>query len=157
LRLHGRHSAPRPRKRCLSIVGRSSVSDSMVPPFPGHQVATLAARPAVDSATATAVPLLRSIYWARKHSLQIVQPMPRVLAPWAVPAHNVRGDRAEPEGRPRSATSHPQMDASPFSDAEQGTQMIVLFVLASFVAVTCGLRFRWLAKQFVLARQAVRK
>jgi len=45
------------------------------------------------------------------------------------------------------------MDASPFSDAEQGIQMIVLFVLASFVAVTCGLRFRWLAKQFVLARQ----
>src|SRR4029079_16635908 len=102
-------------------------SDSMVPPFPGHQVATLAERRAVDSATATAVPLLRPICWARKQSLQSRQRMSRCLAPWAVPEHKVRGDRAEPEGRPRSATSHPQMDASPFSDAEQGTQMIVLF------------------------------
>jgi len=49
------------------------------------------------------------------------------------------------------------MDASPFSDAEQGTQMIVLFVLASFVAVTCGLRIWWLEKRLVLARQELRK
>jgi hypothetical protein len=45
-----------------------------------------------------------------------------------------------------------KMDASPFSDAEQGTQMIALLVLASFVAMTCGLRVRWLAKRLALAR-----
>jgi hypothetical protein len=88
-------ASPRQSRRTIERI------DSMVPPFPGHQVATLAERPAVDSATATAVPLLRSICWARKQSLQSRQRMSRYLAPWAVPAHK-RTRRSGGTGRSAS-------------------------------------------------------
>jgi hypothetical protein len=51
----------------------------------------------------------------------------------------------------------PSMDASPFSDAERGTQMIVLASLALFVGMCCGLRCPWLAPRVTYARQGMRE